>query len=130
MKNCAKCGGTSGNPGGALIHLFLSMCVLDKLFTRISSNNCLTFLCQCGIISPEPPDKSVYRSAYSSSRIVSIQVKMMFKIYLRIVMANEYFSTRKRPGKGANKQQFKIGMLMLTFSPHLSIYYCKNVTFD
>ena len=87
------------------------------------------FLCQCDIISPGPPDKSVYRPAYSSSPISSIQFKMMFKIDLRIVMANEYF-TSKKPGKRSNKQQFKIGMLRLSFSPHLSIYFCENVTFD
>ena len=37
-----------------------SACWQVFFFTRISSNNCPTFLCQCGIISPGPPDKSVY----------------------------------------------------------------------
>ena len=46
---------------------------------------------------------------------------MMFKVDLRIVMANEYFTTRKKPGKRANKQQFKIGMLILTFTPFIDL---------
>ena len=55
---------------------------------------------------------------------------MMVEIDLRIVMANEYFTSKNGQEKRPNQQQFKIGMLRLTYSPHLSIHFCEDVTFD